>query len=252
MDTAASYRSDAAPADIRWTCRTSCWRTSLSQLLPRKPDTDHSQPPAPHILLINLTGLGVETGRLAGTLFLNSLWSAVRGGAADPGRPTYLFLDEFQDFLHLPVDPESLLVQARSFGLAMVLAHQHLDQLPDSLRSAVLTNARSKVVFQTTADDARVFAREFGRAVTDEDFMNLGQYEVLCKLATREGVSSPVSGVTLPPPRPANTASAVRTRSRQRYGRAPADIEADIARRRTPHAAPAKRRPRLGSTPWHD
>ena len=30
------------------------------------------------ILLINLSGLGVETGRLAGTLLLNAIWSAVR------------------------------------------------------------------------------------------------------------------------------------------------------------------------------
>ena len=84
----------------------------------------------------------------------------------------------------------------------MVLAHQHLDQLPDSIRSAVLANARSKVVFQTTFDDARVLAREFGRAVSDEDFMNLGAYEVLCRFATAEGISAPVSGVTLPPLEP--------------------------------------------------
>jgi hypothetical protein len=37
----------------------------------------------------------------------------------------------------------------------MVLAHQHLDQLPEHIRSSVLANARSKVVFQTTYDDAR-------------------------------------------------------------------------------------------------
>jgi type IV secretory pathway TraG/TraD family ATPase VirD4 len=98
--------------------------------------------------------------------------------AGDPERPTLLLLDEFQDFLNLPVDDEGLLVQARSFGLSMGLAHQHLDQLPERIRGAVMANAQSKVVFQTTYDDARVFAREFGRSVSDEDFMNLGQYEV--------------------------------------------------------------------------
>ena len=193
----------------------------------------------------------METGRLAGTLLLNAIWSAVRGGAANPARPTYLFLDEFQDFLNLPVDAESLLVQARSFGLAMVLAHQHLDQLPDSIRSAVLANARSKVVFQTTFDDARVFAREFGRAVSDEDFMSLGAYEVLGRFATGEGISAPVSGVTLPPAEPTGQAGEARTRSRTRYGRDAKDIAADIARRRTPRAAPKPRkRPKLGGTTW--
>ena len=203
------------------------------------------------VVLVNLAGLGVETGRLAGTLLLNAIWSAVRGGAANPARPTYLFLDELQDFLNLPIDAESLLVQARSFGLSLVLAHQHLDQLPDSIRSAVLANARSKVVFQTTFDDARVFAREFGRAVSEEDLMNLGPYEVFCRFATGEGISAPVSGETLPPAEPKGLASEVRHRSRERYGRAAADITTDIARRRTPRAAPTPRkRPRLGGTTW--
>jgi hypothetical protein len=139
------------------------------------------------VVFVNPAGLGVETGRLAGTLLLNAIWSAVRSGAANPARPTYLFLDEFQDFLNLPVDAESLLVQARSFGLAMVLAHQHLDQLPDHIRSAALANARSKVVFQTTFDDARVFAREFGRAVSEEDFMNLGRTRCCAGSLARRG-----------------------------------------------------------------
>jgi hypothetical protein len=171
------------------------------------------------IVLINLSGLGVETGRLTGTLLLNAIWSAVRGGAADPSRPTHLFLDEFQDFLNLPLDPESLLVQARSFGLAMVLAHQHLDQLPGSIRSAVLANARSKVVFQTTADDARVFAREFGGSLSEDDFMDLAQYEVLCRLVTGEGVSSPVSAATLPPPEPIGRVGEVWAQSRDELPR---------------------------------
>lgn len=204
------------------------------------------------VLLINLAGLGVETGRLAGTLLLNAIWSAVRSGVADQARPMYLFLDEFQDFLNLPVDPETMLVQARSFGLAMALAHQHLDQLPGTIRSAVLANARNKVVFQTTADDARVFAREFGRSVSEDDFMELGQYEVLCRLVTSEGVSAPVSATTLLPPEPTERAAEVRNRARERYGRSLADIQADIERRRTPRSPQPKKRPRLGGTAWDE
>lgn len=203
------------------------------------------------VLLVNLAGLGVETGRLAGTLLLNAIWSAVRSGAADPRTPAFLFLDEFQDFLNLPVDPEAMLVQARSFGLSMVLAHQHLDQLPERIRSAVLTNARSKVVFQTTYDDARVFAREFGASVSAEDFMNLGRWEVLCRFAESEGVSAPVSAVTLRPTPPTALGAEARRRSRERYGRDVADIRADILQRRTPKEPPSpKKKPRLGGVAW--
>jgi hypothetical protein len=203
------------------------------------------------LVFVNLSGLGVETARLAGTLFLNAIWSAVRGGACDPNRPTLLCLDEFQDFLNLPVDAETMLVQARSFGLAMALAHQHLDQLPERIRPAVLSDAHSKAVFQTAYDDARTFAREFGRSVTEDDFMNLGRFEVLCRFATEEGVSAPVTGETLLPTPPTGLGSEARQRSRERYGRTKADIRADIAKRRTPRKPPApKKRPKLGGTAW--
>jgi hypothetical protein len=203
------------------------------------------------IVLVNLSGLGVETARLAGTLFLNAIWSAVRSGACDPTYPTLLCLDEFQDFLNLPVDAESMLVQARSFGLAMVLAHQHLDQLTERIRPAVMANARSKVVFETTYDDARIFAREFGKSVSAEDFMNLGRYEVLARFATSEGVSAPVSAVTLKPTTPTSLGGEARRRSRERYGRSKADIRADILRRRTPKEPPApKKKPKLGGMAW--
>jgi hypothetical protein len=76
------------------------------------------------ILLVNLAGAGEAPGHVLGSLLLNSLWTAVRNGAADPDQPTRLFLDEFQDYLNLPVDPETMLVRSRSYGLAMVLAHQ--------------------------------------------------------------------------------------------------------------------------------
>ena len=203
------------------------------------------------ILLVNLVGAGDGAAGLVGSMLLNSIWTAIRSGAADPDRPTYLFLDEFQDYLNLPVDPENMLVRSRSYGLAMVLAHQHLEQLPTNIRSAAFANARSKIVFQTTYDDARVFAREYGRSVTEDDFLNLGAYEVLARLATEDGVSPPVSGVTFPPIEPMGFADEVRRRSRARYGRAPAAIQADIARRRTPRnpAAP-KKRPKLGGVKW--
>jgi hypothetical protein len=203
------------------------------------------------ILLVNLSGVGGETARLTGTLLLNAIWSAVRSGAADPARPTMLALDEFEDYMNLPVDAERMLVQARSFGLSMVLAHQHLDQLPERIRSATLANVATKIIFRSGYDDARVLAREFGRSVSDEDFQNLGQFEVLCRLATEEGVSALVSGETLPPIEATGLTDEVRATSRRRYGRDAAAIQADISQRRMPREAPQpKKRPRLGGVKW--
>lgn len=206
------------------------------------------------ILLVNL-GRGTEgkdTAGLLGSLLLNSLWSAVQRGVADPINPTMLYLDEFQDFLNLPISPADMFAQARSLGLAMTVAHQHLGQLNRELQDATQTNARSKVVFQTAADEARDFARQFGRSVTEDDFLNLARFEVLMRLATRDGVSSPVTGVTLPPGDETGIADAVRRRSQAVYGRPVEGVETQItARRQVAPAARSKSKRRFGGRPWN-
>jgi hypothetical protein len=199
------------------------------------------------VLLVNLAGLGKDTASLAGTLLMHALWRAIQG--TPHKQPLFLYLDEFQDFLQLPIDPADLFAKARGFRMGITAAHQDLGQLPVDLRQAVLANARSKVVFQTAADDARTFAREFGRTVSEEDFLHLGQFEVLMRLATSDGVSQPVTGVTKPPLPKTGLEAEARNRSRQRYGRSLAEVEAAIDARRSSTVVP-KKRPKLGSTTW--
>lgn len=193
------------------------------------------------ILLVNLSRAteGRDTAGLFGSLLLNAIWGAVQAGACDPTNPTQLYADEFQDLIGLPISPSEWFAQARSLGLAVTVAHQHLGQLTRELQTATQNNCRSKVVFQTAADEARDFARQFGRSVTEDDFLNLSRYEVLARLATEDGVSSPVSGVTLPPSDPTGFADEVRRLSRERYGRPRAEVEAEIRRRRSGRVEPA-------------
>lgn len=94
-------------------------------------------------------------------------------------------------------------------------------------------NARSKIAFRTTSDDARALAREYGRLVDELDFLNLKQFEIFARVATADGVSSPITGVTLPPSRPTRLAARIRAQSRQRYGRPLAEVQRDIEQRRT-------------------
>lgn len=203
------------------------------------------------VLLVNLAGLPEATASLAGTLIFNSVWSAVQAsaGRGQLARPSFLYLDEFQSFVNLPIAPEDLLAKARSFGLGLTLAHQHLGQLPPELRSAVMANAKSKVAFALSADDAMSFARDFGRMVTADDFMNLDAYEVICRIAADGSVSQPVTGLTRPPANPAGMARAVRDRSRAKYGRPVDGVERAIEQRRTA-AAGGRKRPKLGPVEW--
>ncbi|MFJ5234528.1 type IV secretory system conjugative DNA transfer family protein [Kitasatospora sp. NPDC088391] len=208
------------------------------------------------ILLVNLGRAteGKETAGLLGSLMLNSLWSAVQSGVATPNNPTMLYLDEFQDFLNLPISPSDMFAQARSLGLAMTVAHQFLNQLTRELQDATQNNARSTVVFQTSADEARHFARQFGRSVTEDDFMNQHRFEVIMRLATEGGVSAPVTAMTLPPRDVTGFADEVRRLSRARYGRPVAEVEQEISKRRgTPPASkPTNTKRKFGGRAWNE
>jgi hypothetical protein len=202
------------------------------------------------ILLIHLNGVrvGEQTASITGTLLMNALWTAVR--VVKKTKPSFLYLDEFQDFVNLPVNAADLLAKTRSFGLGMVLAHQDLDQLSKvrGLEQAVLANARTKVVYQTSARDARAMQREFGRMVDEDDFLHLGAYEALARIATADGVSAPITIQTEPPSRKTGVANAVRAASRTTYGRPIAEVEAEIDARRRPKAQSKK--PKLGAQRW--
>lgn len=200
------------------------------------------------ILLVNLSGVPKETASLTGTLLMGALWDAVKNVRGS--KPTYLFMDEFQDFVHLPIDPEDMLVKARGFGLGMVLAHQHLDQLPKSLEHAVMNNARTKVVFQTNASDASAMAREFGTLVEPHDFQHLGAYEALVRVNTPTGMSPPLTLATYPPVKGFGRGREVVNWSRERYGRPLDEVQTEIEARRMPASAPRANKPKPRISSW--
>ena len=107
---------------------------------------------------------------------------------------TFAYIDEFQDYLHLPVGVEAMLTQARGLGLGLTLAHQHLGQLPAAVREAVLANARSRIIFQVAASDAQALARELTPDVKAADLQNLGRFEVVARLSAGGLVTRPVTG----------------------------------------------------------
>jgi hypothetical protein len=111
------------------------------------------------------------------------------------------------------------------------VAHQNLGQLSAELRSAVLANLRSKLVMQTTADDARTFAREFAPHLDAADFQGLGPFEAYAAVSTGAAVSPPASIHTRPPLAPTGSGERVRAASRERYGRDPKDVDVEVQAR---------------------
>jgi hypothetical protein len=200
------------------------------------------------IVLINLSGVGEATALLAGTLLTNSLWSAIK--MARVNRPNFVFLDEWASLLDLGIAMDELLSRSRGYHAGLFLANQQISGLPPDVRGAAITNCASQLVFAGGSDDARLFAREFGSAVSEDDFRNLGRFQVIARMAAGGETHRPVTGVTSRPSRPTGLADQVRVASRRRYGRPVADVEQEIRQRRQPRQQPRKK-PTIGTQEWN-
>lgn len=200
------------------------------------------------ILLINLNSVRIGDGAgILGSLLLSSLWNSVR--SVQHEREVILYMDEFQNFINLSAttSPSDMLAMSRSFGLGLVLAHQHLGQITDrELSDALLANARSKIVFQTTDRDARTMASEFGSLVRPDDLMNLQRREAIARVATSSGVSEPFTMRTLDLGPGTSRPSEIRRLSRQKYGRAADDVDREIEVRRTGADQRPRKKPPTG------
>jgi len=80
--------------------------------------------------------------------------------------PAYLIIDEAAEYFDATL--ERLLAQARKFRLGVLFAHQHMDQLSPTLRSAVAANTSIKMAGGVSDHDARQLAPDMR---TSPDFI---------------------------------------------------------------------------------
>jgi ABC-type oligopeptide transport system ATPase subunit len=147
--------------------------------------------------------LGEETTRLIGSLVVARTWQATTGRARTPQRQrkdASLVIDECHNFLNLPYPIEDMLAEARGFRVAMTLAHQHLGQLPRELREGMSTNARSKIFFNASPEDARELSRHTAPRLSDHDLAHLGVYHAAVRLVLNGEEAQPFTMRTQPLP----------------------------------------------------
>lgn len=184
------------------------------------------------IVLVSLSKgtMGPEAAQLLGSLVVGLLWQAALGRAAVPQsqrRPSFVFIDEVQEYLRLPGDLSDALAQARGLGVGFVLAHQHLGQLSTPVREAVLANARSRVAFQLSAKDARDLTTKTG-PIAPEDFAALPKFGAYAQLHV-DGMQAPwCSLVTQPLPVATQNVVAIKGRAREQYGQPLDAVERDL------------------------
>jgi hypothetical protein len=167
--------------------------------------------------------LGEDTARLLGSFVVAKVWQTAthRARLGQAARvDASLVVDECQNFLHLPRSIDEMLAEARGYRLSMVLAHQHLGQLPKELRETVSANARTKVWFTMSPEDARALQRHVAPNLTEHDLSHLGAYTAAARLVV-DGEETPAFTLaTRPaPPAVAGQADAVRAANRAAHTR---------------------------------
>jgi hypothetical protein len=158
-----------------------------------------------------------DTFRLIGSLLLGRLTQTVFARAAlppDRRRPFYMHIDEAPDYINLPISLSVALAQFRKHGCGLNLAFQYLEQL-GGMQGDLMHNARNKMTFATSFDEARKLAKEFDLA-DPTLIQRLGRHEVMLRVVTDMGVSPPATGKTLTMPEPtAGLANYIRRHSRE-------------------------------------
>ncbi|MEV4477038.1 DUF87 domain-containing protein [Nonomuraea sp. NPDC049504] len=168
--------------------------------------------------------LGEDAARLFGSLLLAHTWQAITPRVRLPEherQDAAAYIDEAQNFLNMPISVSDLLAEARAYRFSLTLAHQHLSQLPKDLREAVSADARNKVYFTASPEDAHDLARHVGPVLTAHDLSHLGAYQAAGRIMTGAGGPSPAFTFRtrpLPDPIPGRQ-EAVRTASRATFAR---------------------------------
>jgi hypothetical protein len=177
-------------------------------------------------ILVNIEKgkLGAEAGTL-GALFLTSIKHALF--ARETHALFTVYADEVQNLLAYGADLETMLAEARKFGVSICTANQFLEQLPVEIRAALLAIG-THIFFQLSPTDAQfVSAALDGGKPLAERLKNLPPRRLIVKSG-----SDPFVEVAVPELRESNAPwQDLYDRSRRRWARPRKAVEEEIAQR---------------------
>ena len=175
------------------------------------------------IIIANLSQgkLGEDNAALLGAMFITKMQLSAMSRVyqkEEERTDFYLYVDEFQNFATQSF--LKILSEARKYRLDLILANQYVGQVDKEVQKAIFGNVGSIVSFLVGAEDAKSLSFEYGKTYESEDFVNLGNYQMLLKMAIDGLTSSPFYAHSLPLPsnHNSNRDKVVRV-SRERYGR---------------------------------
>ncbi|MEU7874286.1 type IV secretion system DNA-binding domain-containing protein [Dactylosporangium sp. NPDC049140] len=146
--------------------------------------------------------LGEETAKLMGSLILASVWQAATARARIPEdrrRDASVYIDEAHNVLNLAGSVGDMLAEARGYHLSLILAHQNLSQLPRDTQLALSANARNKVYFNCSPEDAHQLARHTLPELDEHDLSHLDAYTTASRLVVANRETAAFTMLTRPP-----------------------------------------------------
>ncbi len=188
------------------------------------------------ILIVDLSKgrIGEQNTALLGSMIITKIYLAAMSRAdASPARLAelpnfYFYVDEFQSFANESF--ANILSEARKYKLALIIAHQYVAQMEESVRDAVFGNVGTTISFRVGPLDGELLEKVFAPQFTANDLVNLGMAQIYLSLLINDMGSAPFSARTLPPtPRPTVTyRDDVIESSRVVYAHPKVQVETDI------------------------
>ncbi|WP_298975669.1 TraM recognition domain-containing protein [uncultured Roseobacter sp.] len=174
-------------------------RTALCE--PPEPLSFRSIMDSGQILIVNLAKgrLGADVSNVLGGLTTSSILQAAfsRHSLPETARqPFFLYVDEFHNLTTKTF--AGMLSEARKYGLGLVLAHQHLSQIDNDVRDAIIGNVGSLIVFRVGAHDAPFFERLMP-TFSALDFQNQPNHRANVLLTHRGDRLQPFTASMYPP-----------------------------------------------------
>ncbi len=151
-------------------------------------------------VIINLAKgrIGEDSASLLGSLLVTTVGLAAFSRAELPEsqrRPFFLYIDEFQAFTTHFI--ASMASELRKYGVGLILGHQHLSQLSDDIRDAVLGNVGTLIAFRVGPQDAVALGRELKGTFEPIDLLNLANHDIYLRLMIDGAPSRPFSATTI-------------------------------------------------------
>lgn len=188
------------------------------------------------ILVVNLSKgrIGDLNANLLGMIIVGKLLMAAlsRVDIANEAdrKDLYLYIDEFQNFTTDSIS--TILSEARKYHLDLIIAHQFIKQLKETIRDAVFGNVGSIVSFRIGPDDAEFMKNKFEPVFTAQDIINIDNLNAYVNLLINGQTAQPFN-VKLETERVFGAGNPemteyLRQLSRHKYSRARAEVESEI------------------------